>query len=338
MVNTELSIDELQAEYQEKQPLYEKLCTEIKTQLSELIYGTDVTTAFPIEFRVKPWNSIYDKVDRNNLNPKNLGEIRDVAGIRIILLFKRDLDTICEIIEQNFNIIKKEDTQQRLGSDQFGYGSIHYELSPHESWLNVPTLRRLQGLQCEVQIRTASQHIWASSSHILQYKQESDVPHPIRRSINRVAALLETVDLEFERVLGERESYIEQIENIDENETLNSDTLRRVLDKTLPEANKQSENYARLLQELRALNISTIKELEDIIRRNWNEVRELEEKIVKSDKIKVEIDGYFYTKKEDEMGKGVFFSHSGLLRHILRNEYGVDEFRKMWNHLEPEFI
>lgn len=334
MTYTELLIDELHVEYQEKQPLYEKICSEIMTQLNELIYDAEVTTAFPIESRVKSWNSIYEKCERNNLNPNDLGEIPDIAGIRIILLFKRDLDKICGIIENNFNIIKKEDTQKRLESDQFGYGSIHYELAPHESWLHVPTLRRLQGLQCEVQVRTASQHIWASSSHILQYKQESDVPHPIRRSINRVAALLETVDLEFERVLDERESYIEQIENIDESETLNSDTLRRVLDKTLPEANKSSENYAIILQELRALNISTIKELEDIIRRNWNEVRELEEIIVTSSETSVQIDDQIYSKSKDERRKGVFFTHTGLIREILRHEFGENDYNAMRDNLE----
>ena len=332
MTYTELSIDKLQVEYQEKQPLYDKICSETMTQLKELIYDAKVTTAFPIEFRVKSWNSIYDKCERNNLNPNDLGEIPDIAGIRIILLFKRDLDKICEIIEHNFDIIKKEDTQQRLDSDQFGYGSIHYELSPPKSWLNLPTLRRLQGLQCEVQVRTASQHIWASSSHILQYKQESDVPHPIRRSINRVAALLETVDFEFERVLDERESYIEQIENIGESEALNSDTLRRVLDKTLPEANKHSENYAILLQELRALNISTIKELMEIIKRNWDKVRKLEEKIVSSNATKVKIDGTMYSNDKEK--KGVFFTHTGLLREILRREYGDAKYEDMRDNLE----
>ena len=336
MAHTEFSINELQVEYQEKQPLYEKLCSEIITQLSELVNDAKVATAFPIEFRVKSWNSIYAKCERNNLNPNDLGEISDVAGIRIILLFKRDLDKICETIEQNFKIVKKEDTRLRLGSDQFGYGSIHYDLAPHESWLHVPTIRRLQGLQCEVQVRTASQHIWASSSHLLQYKQESDVPNPIRRSINRVAALLETVDLEFERVLDERENYIEQIENIDENEILNSDTLRRVLDKTLPEANKFLENYALLLHELRALNVSTIKELEDIIKRNWNEVGKLEEIIVTSNGVNVEINDQKFTKTKtiDGRGEGVFFTHAGLLRQILRHEYGSDKYDEMKDILE----
>ena len=336
MENPEMSIDELQTGYQEKQPLYEKFCSEIVTQLNELIFDAKVTTAFPVEYRVKSWNSIYEKCERNNLNPKELEEIPDIAGIRIILLFKRDLDKICGIIEKNFDIIRKEDVQHRLGSDQFGYGSIHYELTPPTSWLKVPTLRRLQGLQCEIQIRTAPQHIWASASHILQYKQGSDVPNPIRRSINRVAALLETVDLEFERVLDERESYIEQIENIDENETLNTDTLRRVLDKTLPGKNKSEENYAILLQELRALNIPTVKELEDIIKRNWNKVRELEEKIVASDEATVEIDGANYVKSNGRMKKGVFFAHTGMLRQIMRSEFGEAEYKEMQDNLLNE--
>jgi ppGpp synthetase/RelA/SpoT-type nucleotidyltranferase len=60
----------------------------------------------------------------------------------------------------------------------------------------------------ELQLRTLAQHIWAVASHKLQYKREASVPVPIRRSINRVSALLEMVDLEFDRVLLEREQYV----------------------------------------------------------------------------------------------------------------------------------
>ncbi len=103
---SELPVDKLQDEYQDKHPLYKKLCSELVTQLQELISEAGVTTAFPIEYRVKTWKSIYEKCQRNNLCPKELGEISDIAGIRIILLFKRDLDKVCEIIEQNFEIFR----------------------------------------------------------------------------------------------------------------------------------------------------------------------------------------------------------------------------------------
>lgn len=317
----EWSADQLQAEYQEKHLLYTKLCTELVTQLNELITEADVTTAFPIQYRVKAWKSIYEKCERNNLCPKELGEITDIAGIRIILLFRRDLDKICEIIEQNFEILQKEDTQQRLGTDQFGYGSIHYVLAPPEHWLNVPTLRRLHGLRAEVQVRTASQHIWASASHILQYKRESDVPITVRRSINRAAALLETVDLEFERVLNERGGYLEQIKNVEEKETLNTDSLRSLLDKILPEKNKGvDEPYAELLEDLRQLNITTVKQLEDIIKRNWDVVSKKEAEQVSSNIKKLEVGEKIVGTSRERVVKGVFFTHVGLVQTALSNE------------------
>lgn len=312
----ELPINQLEAEYQEKQPLYTKLCSELVTQLNELISEAGVSLAFPIEYRVKTWKSIYEKCQRKSLTPKEIGEIPDIAGIRIILLFKHDLDKACEKIERNFEILQKEDALQRLGPDKFGYGSIHYELTPPEKWLSVPSLRRLRGLRAEVQVRTASQHIWATVSHLLQYKQESDVPVPIRRSINRAAAVLEIVDLEFERLLNERESYLSRIESIDENETLNTDTLRHILDNLLPEKNKdQTENYAELLEELRHFNITTGRNLKDIITRNWNEVSKVEAGIVSK---------FPEIPRDDREKKGVFYNHMGMMREALRSEFGND--------------
>jgi putative GTP pyrophosphokinase len=312
----ELPIIQLEAEYQEKQPLYTKLCSELVTQLNELMSEAGVSLAFPIEYRVKTWKSIYEKCLRKILNPKEIREIPDIAGIRIILLFKHDLDKACEIIERNFEILQKEDALQRLGPDKFGYGSIHYELLLDEKWLSVPSLRRLRGLQAEVQVRTASQHIWATVSHLLQYKQESDVPVPIRRSINRAAAILEIVDLEFERLLNERENYLSQIESIDENETLNTDTLRHLLDKVLPEKNKLgNEDYAELLKDLRLFKVTTVRGLKDIITRNWDSMIKEEEK-----QCSLNLD----IVETERQIKGVYFNHMGLVREALRSEFGTD--------------
>lgn len=319
--------DQLQVEYEEKYPLYVKLCSELVTQLNELIIEEKVNTVFPIESRVKKIKSIYDKCDRKNLCPSELGEISDIIGLRIILLFKRDLDKVCEILEKNFVIIKKEDIQQRLSTDQFGYGSIHYELKPPETWLSVPTLRRLQGIQAEVQVRTASQHIWASTSHILQYKRDSDVPIPIRRSINRAAALLETVDLEFERVLHEREEYIEHIDK-DKTKNLNTDSLRDLLDKFLPEENKSTqEKYAELLEDIRYFDINLGSDLEDIISRNWNIVKNIENEQVSLNQKRLE-DGESVTgTSEKRIKKNVYFTHVGLVRTALDAEFD-DAFRE----------
>lgn len=331
--------NQLQIEYEEKYPLYEKLCSELVTQISELITEEEIITAFPMETRVKTLKSIYDKCERDNLCPSELREISDIAGLRIILLFNRDLANVCDIIENNFTIVNKEDIQQRLGTNQFGYVSIHYEIEPPKTWSGIPTLRRLQGLKAEVQIRTASQHIWASASHLLQYKRESDVPIPIRRSINRAAALLEIVDLEFERVLHEREDYIEQIKDDDKEENLNTDSLRRLLDKTLPEQNKSKrEDYAELLEDLRHFNINLVSELENIILENWNTVERSEANSVSLNQEKLEKCELVRGTSEERTMKGVFFTHVGLVRRALTNELGDDfrEYRREYRNMNKK--
>jgi hypothetical protein len=78
---------------------------------------------------------------------------------------------------------------------------VHFVVEFPEPWFVVPTIGPMRGLRAEIQVRTHAQHIWADASHILQYKKESSVAPKTRRDIHRIAALLETVDLEFEKVL-----------------------------------------------------------------------------------------------------------------------------------------
>jgi len=126
MTKPKLWVKELEKEYKSKLSLYEKFCAEIAKQLGELFYQCKISTAFPIQKRVKSWKSMLDKCEMYHLEPKKLEHIEDLAGLRVILLFKRDLNKACEIIKKYFNVLKIEDTQERLRSDRFGYSSIHY--------------------------------------------------------------------------------------------------------------------------------------------------------------------------------------------------------------------
>ena len=270
--------EDLKNEYDEKAPLYHSLCRELTTQLDELLKQADVSLAFPIDARVKTWDSITEKCERNALEPSSLGDIGDVAGLRLLVLFRRDLDNVRQILDANFEILHFEDTANRLGEDQFGYGSMHFGVRPKEAWLELPTLRRLQGLEAEIQLRTASQHIWAAASHVLQYKRESHVPGPVRRSINRAAALLETVDLEFERVLAEREEYVETSATPGAEAVLDTDLLRIVLDEILPAQNKtDDEDYGELLDELDYFGVKTAGQLESTFEKHKNAIERADE-------------------------------------------------------------
>jgi len=251
-----------------------------------------------------------------------LGEIGDIAGLRIVLLFKRDQEKVSENIQQFFEVLEVEDTTERLSADQFGYGSVHFQVRPKAEWLVVPTLSELQGLQVEIQVRTASQHIWAEASHTLQYKRESHVPMPLRRTINRVAALLETVDLEFERVLSERGTYVEQLSIFDEDELLNTDILEKVLAEELPPENKEvDEPFGKLLDDLIAFNIDNARSLKALLKKHHDAIFAREMAAVKDIREKKDQSRYVPYIPE-RIAKGVFFNHAGLVRGSLSEEFG----------------
>jgi len=320
--------EELKAEYESILHKLNDFCSELSRQIGILINKEQISLGFPLQHRVKTWNSVANKVDRGNVHIKKLTDFQDLVGIRLILLFKRDINTITELLNTNLQVIRHYDTQSRLKDDQFGYSSLHYIVEISKEWLAVPSLSSFKGLRAEIQVRTVAQHTWATASHFFQYKQESNVPQPILRSIYRVSALLETVDLEFERVLREREHYKEQIETVIDEQTLNTDLLESMLDSLLPPKNKDKtdEYYAALLEELHAFDVNTTTNLRDFIQSNIKKA--LSEDAGRAEEI---INGEGDSDDDFERAeRGVYYTHVGLVRIMLGLEFGDkwDNYRR----------
>jgi putative GTP pyrophosphokinase len=299
-------------------------CLEVVRQLEELLRVERINLASPLEWRVKTWASVVDKLRRGEAQPGSLSEVADLAGIRIIALFRRDVSPIEQIIEKNFRVLHKEDTFSRLGENEFGYGSIHYAVQPRIEWQMVPTMRKFAELRAEIQVRTASQHIWAAASHTLQYKKETHVPPPLRRTINRVAALLETVDLEFERVLTERESYAVEMEGNGDDLVLNTESLRRVLDEVLPADNldrDEPEEYAELVDELRSRKVLTTGQLRVLLRKHLAALLKDDKQHVQTSLREIESGIEPVGCPEHRITAGVYFTHSGLTRRAMEFEF-----------------
>jgi putative GTP pyrophosphokinase len=314
-----VDIDELKTAYQRTYPFAERLQAALKGEINELLSSNNITLGVPIESRIKTLDSLSGKIERKILTLNSVEELDDLVGLRLILLFRRDVEKVCKLLE-TFEIVNSEDTSQRLMETQFGYQSLHYVVRLPREWLSVPTLRGLGDLKAEIQVRTLSQHIWATVSHKLQYKQEESVPPPVRRSIHRVSALLETVDLEFERVLSERESYLSAAGMQDGEAVLNVDLLAKILDEMLPAENKEnSEPYADLLIDLQRFGVNTTDKLRTLINKHRDAVlaedaRMVERRLARED--------YRSTSKE-RLEQGVFFSHVGFIRIIAESEFGM---------------
>lgn len=311
---------QLQKEHESIAPTATQFSEALSAQVRFLLSEERVFFGFPLETRIKSWASLVDKIDRKSLAINSIKELDDLIGVRLILLFRRDVNSTREIIEKNFSILSVEDTAGRLSEEQFGYGSIHYILEMPNDWLGLPTHKKFKGFRAEVQVRTMAQHVWAATSHALQYKQNSSVPPPLRRTIHRASALLETVDLEFERVLDEKEQYKLTLSNADETKQLNVDSLALLLDELLPPKNKdefEPESYSDLLIDLRHFGIDTPSQLRDLIQTHHSGVLDSDAEAV--------AEGHepFYSDQENQrIDRGVFFTHVGLARAAIGLEFG----------------
>lgn len=318
------NIGELETEYSELQPKLIRFAAELSRQLNELLDQQGVVLPVTIEHRVKEWDSLQAKLERKQRSISTVTELSDLVGLRIIVLFLSDLEKVCSTIEANFNVLERDDTQQRLQESQFGYSSIHYLIKLPDQWLKTPSMAGLGDLKAEVQVRTVAQHIWAAASHKLQYKQESNVPTPVRRAIYRVSALLEIIDLELEHVLAERVQYQGAITHIDTNEELNTDLLARILGEALPAENKDEvEIYAELLKDLANFSITTRGQLEEILSKHKHTVLAEDADSVEAIKADPSLQELFRSD-EERLERGVFFTHVGLARAALAHEYGEE--------------
>ncbi|WP_339879015.1 RelA/SpoT domain-containing protein [Pseudidiomarina gelatinasegens] len=303
---------ELNLEYQKISPVAQRFKQSMVDQISELIRKNNISLGVPIESRVKSLSSIENKVFRKSKSIQKLSQLDDFVGIRLILLFKTDVDLACDLIAKNFEVLELEDTSHRLADNEFGYQSNHLIIEMPGSWLTVPSFVEFNGFKVEVQIRTLSQHIWAAASHKLQYKSESSVPGPLKRSIHRASALLETVDLELQRLLEQRTEYIQQ-QTLEESnsDTINVDILENILDEALPRANKleSGEDLSDLLQELIMDGFETPDEIKALIDKHIRTVLSEDRKRANNDHDDPE---------EIERAKmGVFFTHAGLVRGCM---------------------
>lgn len=311
-------IQKLKLEYDNLFPKAKRFSVALHAQIETLVSSNNLSLGVPIDARVKDWPSITEKLKRKRYVLGSITEMDDLVGLRIILLFKRDLDGMHSILSEGFNVLSHEDTASRLEETQFGYQSVHYTIALPDEWLTVPTMAEFREFRAELQVRTLAQHIWAAASHKLQYKQESNVPPQLRRSINRVSAILETVDLEFERLLKSREEYVQRLEGEREDARLNVETVRNILTVEWPEENADvDEPIAELLDELAAFDILTSSDLTSLIKEQRNAVMTEERQRFKETLNELHESGQAVGSDEERTLRGVFFTHVGLTRIAL---------------------
>jgi putative GTP pyrophosphokinase len=209
--------------YGRLRPVLREVVGELSYGLNKLVNFKNIKLAFPIQSRIKLWHSIEEKLKGKSPRFKDIIDIQDLIGIRIVPLYLRDVDRIVALISEKFDVYKIYDTRERLEQNQFGYSSKHIILRPPRSEFNLYTMQSYYKdyfendrpiFHAEIQVRSAAQHIWSEASHELVYKKSEQRSEETTRIMARVSALLELVDLEIERILNS-EKQIDASDSLD---------------------------------------------------------------------------------------------------------------------------
>ena len=336
--------EEIENKYFELFPRYKRLGENLQEALKTFLKEQNVDY-LDVHFRIKEFDSFGDKITRKGYE-RPFDEIEDICGLRIICYYLSDLQKISDLIQREFQLIESVDKADLLDSDEFGYLSLHFIVKIPPRWINAPQYRNLGSLKAEIQVRTILMHAWADVEHKLSYKKKEHVPHQFRRKLNRLSALFEIADEQFDSLRKERQDYRQKMLSeesrhngkFDVNQELNIDSLQAFLDFYFANREKDLEKTAELLDEilsfneLNQVNISLKTIFEGY--QKFNDELFLEEKEMIEERYKDDYEMDSEIMDVDELQKKyvdqIIWAQIGIIRAILNNCF--DNYREHVNN------
>jgi putative GTP pyrophosphokinase len=263
---------DIMRQYEQRCPLYQQLAEEVVYILRKALNEKSVEIS-DIVFRIKNFASFYGKILRKEFTEDIFNRIEDVAGVRIICLYRSDLNNIEKIIRAKFSVRTAELLRNR-SIGQFGYMSDHYivELPPCYKGERYDAIK---SLTCEIQVRTIAMHAWASVAHHLDYKQEFDIPSNLKNDFYALSGVFQIADSLFEQFRKAREESMNALmkktlgEKFDLNAEMNLDTMFAYLRWKFPDREASDMlDASTTLSILYTAKIGSYKELNEIIDQN----------------------------------------------------------------------
>ncbi|MCR5560523.1 MAG: hypothetical protein K6F58_01745 [Bacteroidales bacterium] len=213
--NLDLHSQELLQQYRKLLPVYKQMADVIPERLKEFFAEAGIIVA-AVEHRVKAEDSLAGKLRLKGSKYKDIFDITDLVGIRVITFYIDDVDKVASVLERLFDIDWDNSIDKRKAheTDSFGYLSLHYICSIPEKSYSDPEHPELNKIRFEVQMRTVLQHAWANMNHDTGYKSGVEIPRVYLRNLSRLAGMLELCDDEFSRIRRELSDYRRKVQNL----------------------------------------------------------------------------------------------------------------------------
>lgn len=263
----------LRTEYDSIIESYKYLSAKVKGLILDLLKKNSIKIIV-IENREKKFDSFYNKIITHEFSSNYFENSEDLAGARFVCLYFSDLDRIGDIIETNFDVIKKKrlNFEQRVNAT--GYQSDHYiiklrqgSITPSDTFYHP----KLNDLLCEVQVRTTLMHSWASVSHHLFYKKNL-IPE-FQRDMYALSSFFFFADHQFDRYMDfiTKQQTEKPQPSLDLAQEINVDSIASYLNFKFPKRpDPNNSSYYEIVEELTNLGYNTLNDVEKLIERAKN--------------------------------------------------------------------
>jgi putative GTP pyrophosphokinase len=174
----------------------------------EMEIGTErIKSFFKLEpnSRTKSITSSLNKQSKKKYDDP-LDQMSDLVGARFVVLLKTDITFVERAVLTctSWSISKDRNPEDEIEEDpnSFDYQSVHFVVRNNQQFERGGILI-IDGLACEIQIRTLLQHAYAELVHDKFYKSQNNIPWSARRLVARSMALMETTDEMFVSAVSE---------------------------------------------------------------------------------------------------------------------------------------
>jgi len=271
----------LALEYEQRISTYENLELKAKEILEFVLYDNQVRF-HAIEHRVKEFDSFCQKANRIQSDDP-FSDIVDVVGLRVICLFRSEIEQVSTVIRKSFDILSEENKFEEV-LNTFGYMAVHFIAMIKGEW-SVPIYEPIKEIPFEIQITTIAMNAWASISHHLEYKKDIDIPMKFKKDFYALSGLLYIADSQFQRFYQERNKSIKRMTKDESylDSELNLDSLKAYLYRKFPNRKKGTGYYSSFLKSLIINNVISIREIDACFNRAYSVFLEYEKKVKSPD-------------------------------------------------------
>ena len=164
-------INEHIEKYKPLKSKYHSFSESIYQLLEQLLKSANIKFQ-QVTYREKEIDKLKEKYQKNpDLINKQLEEVNDLAGCRVIFYFEEQILQFIEVLKKEFKFM--ESPKRKI--DPAGYNATHVIIALDERRSSLAEYSDFSGLICEIQLTTVLFHSWSEINHDIIYKKEEGV-------------------------------------------------------------------------------------------------------------------------------------------------------------------